>query len=155
MSAYPSEVACGQVRGPQRRGPCREGTGRRIQYQKGTKQKGQASNSSTAPQLPRPGSACSVGHSQGLFLMGLPRLQYHGSCSRVKVSVAYSCPAVCNPMDCSPLGSSVHGILQVRILEWVARSFSRGSSRPRGGIQVSHIAGRFYHVSHQGSPLSS
>ena len=38
------------------------------------------------------------------------------------------CPTVCDPMDCSPLGSSVHGILQARMLEWVVISFSRGSS---------------------------
>ena len=43
--------------------------------------------------------------------------------------VAQSCPALCDPMDCSPPGSSVHGILQARILEWVAISFSRGSSQ--------------------------
>ena len=43
---------------------------------------------------------------------------------------------------CSPSGSSVHGILQARILEWVAISFSRGSSQPRDRTQVSHIAGR-------------
>ena len=47
---------------------------------------------------------------------------------------------LCDPMDCSPPGSSVHGILQARILEWVAISFSRGSSRPRDQTQVSHIA---------------
>ena len=48
---------------------------------------------------------------------------------KVKVKpVTHSCPTLCNPMDCSPPGSSVHGILQTRILEWVAISFSRGSS---------------------------
>ena len=41
------------------------------------------------------------------------------------------CPTLCNPMDCSPPGSSVHGILQGRILEWVAMPSSRGSTRPR------------------------
>ena len=46
------------------------------------------------------------------------------------------------PIDCSPQGTSVHGILQARILEWVAISFSRGSSRPRDRTQVSRIAGR-------------
>ena len=46
-------------------------------------------------------------------------------------------------MDCSPLGSSVYGILQARILEWVAIPFSRGSFRPRNWTRVSHIAGRF------------
>ena len=49
-----------------------------------------------------------------------------------------------NPMDCSPPGSSVHGILQARILEWVASPFSRGSSQPRDQIWVSCIAGRFF-----------
>ena len=46
-------------------------------------------------------------------------------------------------MDCSPPGSSVHGILQARIVEWVAISSSRGSSKPRDRTQVSHMAGRF------------
>ena len=41
------------------------------------------------------------------------------------------CPTLCNPMDCGPSGSSVHGILQARILEWVAIPFSRRSSQPR------------------------
>ena len=49
-----------------------------------------------------------------------------------------------DPMDFSPPGSSVHGILQARILEWVAISFSRGSSRPRDQTLVSCIAGRFF-----------
>ena len=49
-------------------------------------------------------------------------------------------------MDCSPLGSSVHGLLQARILECIAIPFSRGSSRPRDGTQVSCIAGRFFTV---------
>ena len=48
-----------------------------------------------------------------------------------------SCPTLCNPVDHSPLGSSVHGILQARILEWVVISFSRGSSQPRDQIRVS------------------
>ena len=56
--------------------------------------------------------------------------------------VAQSCPTLCDPVDCSPPGSSVHGILQARILEWVAISFSRGSSWPRDQTWVSHIAGR-------------
>ena len=49
-------------------------------------------------------------------------------------------------MDCSPPSSSVHGLLQARILEWVAISFSRGSSRPRDRTQVSHIAGRCFNL---------
>ena len=48
-----------------------------------------------------------------------------------------SCPALCSSKDCSLPGSSVHGILQARILEWVAMLFSRGSSRPRDQTHVS------------------
>ena len=46
------------------------------------------------------------------------------------VSITQSCPTLCNPLDCSPPGSSVHGVLQARILAWVAIPFSRGSSQP-------------------------
>ena len=60
--------------------------------------------------------------------------------------VAQSCPTLCHPMDCSPPGSSVHGILQARILEWVAISFSRGYSRPRDQTQVSRIVGRCFNL---------
>ena len=49
---------------------------------------------------------------------------------KVKVLVARSCPALCHPVDCSPPGSSVRGILQARTLEWVVIVFSRGPSRP-------------------------
>ena len=61
-----------------------------------------------------------------------------------KMKVAQSCPTLCNPMDCSLPGSSVHGILQARILEWVAIPFSRGSSQPRNWTRVSGIAGGFF-----------
>ena len=50
---------------------------------------------------------------------------------KVKVLVAQLCPILCDPMDCGPPGSSVHGILQARTLEWVAILFSRESSQPR------------------------
>ena len=56
------------------------------------------------------------------------------------------CPTLYDPVDCSPPGFSVHGILQTRILEWVAIPFSRGSSRPRDRAWVSRIAGRFFTV---------
>ena len=56
--------------------------------------------------------------------------------------VAQSCWTLCDPVDCSPPDSSIHAILQARVLEWVAISFSRESSRPRDRTQVSHIAGR-------------
>ena len=55
-----------------------------------------------------------------------------------------SCPILCDSMDGSPPGFSVHGILQARILEWVAIPFSRGFSRPKDRTCVSCIAGRFY-----------
>ena len=58
---------------------------------------------------------------------------------KVKVKVTQSCLTLCDPMDCI-----VHGILQARILEWVAFPFSRGSSQPRDRTQVSWIAGRFF-----------
>ena len=54
-----------------------------------------------------------------------------------KVLVAHSCPTICNTMDCSPPGSSVHGMLQARILEWVAISYSRGSCQPRDWVRFS------------------
>ena len=56
--------------------------------------------------------------------------------------VAQLCPTLCHPMDGSPPGSTVHGILQARILEWVAISFSRGPFQPRDRTQVSRIADR-------------
>ena len=57
---------------------------------------------------------------------------------------AQSCPTLCDPMDFSLPGSSVHGILQARILEWVAIPFSKGSSRPRDRTQISCNVGRFF-----------
>ena len=57
---------------------------------------------------------------------------------------AQSCPTLCNPMDCSPPGSSFNEIFQARILEWAAISFSRGSSQPRDQTWVSCTAGRFF-----------
>ena len=63
-----------------------------------------------------------------------------------------SWPTLCDPMGCSPLVSSVHGILQARILEWAAISFSKGSSRPRDWTRISYITciGRqvLYHYCH-------
>ena len=57
--------------------------------------------------------------------------------------VTQSCPTLCDPMDCSLPGFSVHGIFQARVLEWVAISFSRGSSQPRDWTQVSLIVGKW------------
>ena len=58
--------------------------------------------------------------------------------------VAQSCPTLCDPMDCSPAGSFVHGILQARILDWIAFPFSRGSPQPGDRTQVSRIASGFF-----------
>ena len=58
--------------------------------------------------------------------------------------VTQSCPTLCDLMDCSPASSSVHGILQARIPEWVAIPFSRGCSQPGDQTQVYHTAGRFF-----------
>ena len=64
----------------------------------------------------------------------------------VLMLVIQSWPTFCDPMDRSPPGSSVHGILQARILEWAAMPFSGGSSPPRDWTQVSRIAGRFFTI---------
>ena len=64
----------------------------------------------------------------------------------MKVLAAQSCPILCDPMDCSPSGSSVYRILQARILEWVAIPFSRESSWPRDRSCVFCIAGRFFTI---------
>jgi len=66
-------------------------------------------------------------------------MNYLGLESEVKVKVTHSCLTLCDPID-----YIVHGILQVRILEWVAIPFSRGSSQPRDQTQISNIAGRFF-----------
>ena len=68
-------------------------------------------------------------------------------CSFQKWSeVAQSCPTLCDPMDCRLPGSSIHGIFQARVLEWVAISFSRGSSQPRDQTQVSSTGDRRFTV---------
>ena len=64
----------------------------------------------------------------------------------VRVKVTQSCPILCSPMDYGPPGSSVHGILQARMLEWVAIPFSRGSYQPRDWTWVSCIAGRLFTI---------
>ena len=67
--------------------------------------------------------------------------------------VAQLCLTLCNPMDCSLSGSSVHGILQARILEWVAMPSSRGSSQPKDQTQVSRIPCRFFTIWATGKPI--
>ena len=74
-------------------------------------------------------------------LRGLRKLVYLSGLLQweVKVKVTQLCPTLCDPMD-----YTVHGIVQARILEWVAFPFSRGPSQPRAQTQVSHIAGGFF-----------
>ena len=73
-----------------------------------------------------------------------PRHRWKKLKMKVKVLVTQSCPTLCDPMHCNPPGSYVHGILQARILEWVAIPFSRGSSHMRDQTQVSCIAHGFF-----------
>jgi len=81
-------------------------------------------------------------------ILGKERTVYGtlNSFMKVKVLVAQSRPTLCDPKDCSSPGSSAHGILQARILEWVAMPASRRSSRPRDQSQIFCNAGRFFTV---------
>ena len=82
---------------------------------------------------------------------GLTKQRWEGRRFR-QVVIVKSCPTLCDPMDCCPPGSSIHGIFQARILEWVAISFSRRSSRLRDWTWVSgNVSRHFYPLSHQGS----
>ena len=65
---------------------------------------------------------------------------------RLLMLVSQPCPSFCDPMDSSPPGFSVHGILQARILEWVAFPFSRGASQPRDQTWVPCTAGSFFTI---------
>ena len=75
-----------------------------------------------------------------------PRLHLVVSVFLVWMLITQSCPILCDPMDCSPPGSSAHGILQARILEWAALPFSRGPSWPKDGTRVSCTVGRFFTI---------
>ena len=84
---------------------------------------------------------CSQCHSEEFSLCYLINSKHES-----ESEVIQSCPTLCNPMDCSLPGSSVHGIFQATVLEWVAISFSRGFSWPRDRTWVSHIVGRRFTV---------
>ena len=75
------------------------------------------------------------------------KLEYYSN-----INWSQSCLTLCNTMDWSPQGSSVHGVFQARILEWVAISFFKRSSWARDQTLVSHIADRLYRLSHQRIP---
>ena len=87
-----------------------------------------------------------------LSLLFVPHILHEMAQVQIFISVIHLCVCMlsgvwlCNPMDCSPPGSSVHGISQARILEWVAISFSRGSSWPRDQICVSCIGREILYI---------
>ena len=74
-------------------------------------------------------------------------------CVCVRAQSLQLCLILCNPRDRSPHGSSVHGILQARILEWIAISFSKGSSQPRDHTHVSCISDGLFTTEPLGKPL--
>ena len=80
----------------------------------------------------------------------LPRARFWSLVQKLRSNkpseVAQSCPTLFGHMGYTLLGSSIHGIFQARVLEWVAISFSRGSSQPRDWIRISHIVGRRFTV---------
>ena len=80
---------------------------------------------------------CMFTHSIACFSGGIKSNNQKGNMIISICSVAQLCPTLCDPMNYSPQGSSVHGILQARILGWVAIPFSGGSSQPRDGTEVS------------------
>ena len=85
-------------------------------------------------------------HQEAVWNTGKDR-SYQGT-QKVKVKVkSLSRVRFCDPVDCNLPDFSVHGILQARILEWIAISFSRGSSQPRDRTQVSRIGGRCFNLS--------
>ena len=103
--------------------------------------------------FPYPGNFPTQGSNPGLphCRQTLYRLSHQGSHIKGKKErkgkrSGSLCPTLCNPMDCSLPRFSVHGIFQARLLEWVAISFSRGSSQPRDQTRVSRIAGRSFTV---------
>ena len=93
-------------------------------------------------QLSYQGSPVHIVRPEILPLSSIPPFLSHCTYSEV----AQSCLTVCNPVDCSLPCSSVHGIFQARVLEWVAISFSRGSSQTRDQTQVSRIVDRRFTI---------
>ena len=93
-------------------------------------------------QLSYQGSPVHIVRPEILPLSSIPPFLSHCTYSEV----AQSCLTLCNPVDCSLPCSSVHGIFQARVLEWVAISFSRGSSQTRDQTWVSCIVGRHFTI---------
>jgi len=102
-------------------------------------------NSQNVTQRHKVGKRCWKNGTSSLLKAGLPQTCHFWK-SAVLCWGAQSCPVLCDPVDCSPPGSSVHGILQASILEWIAMPSSRGPSWPRDQTQVSCIAGGFFTI---------
>ena len=96
--------------------------------------------------VPRLWSTGSMLVAHGLSCLKACGIGTHVSCIAKWNEVAQSYPTPCDPMDCSLPDSSVHGIFQARVLEWVTISFSRGSSQPRDWTRVSSTTGRRFTV---------
>ena len=97
----------------------------------------------------RPHGLCSPWNSPGLYYteVGIQRSSLLPPGFSIYICLCVlSCVWLCDLLDCRPAGSSLYGILQARILEWVAIPFSRGSSWPRDQTQVFHISGRFFTI---------
>ena len=93
-------------------------------------------------------SICHKKAARGNFISGHPIEPW------VCVSFTQLCPILCDPMDCSLPGSSVHGILQARILEWIAIPFFKGIFPTRGSnLDLLHCRQILYCLNHQGSPI--
>ena len=90
---------------------------------------------------------CSLCSGTLVHLLFLGYVSLIGTCFHCRYSVTQSCPTLCNPMDYSSPGSSVHGTCQSRILEWIAISSSRGSSHPKDQTSISYI-NRFWFLYH-------
>ena len=84
--------------------------------------------------------------------MGEVSLLIDGGLVSAYVLVAQACPTLCSPMKYSLQGSSVHGILQARILEWIAIPFSKGFSWPRDRTRVSMLQVNFLPTESPGKP---
>ena len=100
--------------------------------------------STTPPEIPRHSQASPAQSLVGSLL--LSSRFWCAQCFVYALQVKVLVLTLCYTVDCSLAGSPVHGILQTRILEWVAIPFSRGPSWPRDRTWVSHIAGRYFTV---------